>query len=83
LDESFTPSKGESWKFPIKENEDATIRLINKAGLTVFTTDINGGYPSEWNGSGNSGAELETGYYLFIIDYKNGEQIKGHVTILR
>jgi hypothetical protein len=83
IDDAFAPSMGEKWSFPIKENADARITIINKAGLTVYTTTINGGYPNEWDGRDTNGNELNAGNYYFIINFTNNELLKGHISIVK
>ncbi|MDB5272544.1 MAG: hypothetical protein JWO58_911 [Chitinophagaceae bacterium] len=83
IDEAFTPSHGERWKFPVKENTDATLTIFNKSGGTVYSAHISGGYPSEWNGTSNSGVELESGNYYFVIQYSPQDVVKGHISIVR
>ncbi|HXA01739.1 MAG TPA: gliding motility-associated C-terminal domain-containing protein [Cytophagaceae bacterium] len=83
IDEAFVPSQGEHWKFPVKDNANADITIINKVGSIVFTTTISNGYPNEWDGRSNTGAELETGNYYFVIKYAANEIVKGHISIVR
>jgi hypothetical protein len=83
IDEAFVPSQGEHWKFPIKDNADADITIVSKAGSIVYTATISSGYPNEWDGRSNTGVELETGNYYFVIKYAANEIVKGHVSIVR
>ncbi len=83
IDDAFTPSMGETWSFPIKNNSDATISIINKAGLNVYSSAINGGYPSEWNGRDLNGNELNAGSYYFVVNFVNNDLLKGHISILK
>jgi hypothetical protein len=83
IDDVFAPSMGEKWNLPIKENTNASITIINKAGLTVYSATINGGYPNEWDGRDTNGNELNTGNYYFIINFANNELLKGHISIVK
>jgi len=83
IDESFSPAYGNAWNFPLKNNTDGTITILNKAGSMVYQTRISGGYPNTWDGRDNEGRELESGNYIFIINFVNNESVKGHVTIVR
>ncbi len=83
IDEAFTPSNGERWKFPIPEHADATITIINKVGSTVYLQNITGGYPSDWDGTGTNGTELDLGNYYFMITFKNNTITKGHISIIK
>jgi gliding motility-associated-like protein len=83
IDDVFTPSNGDTWSFPIQTNTTATISILNKSGLTVYSANINGGYPNQWDGRDMDGNELNTGNYYFIINFANGELLKGHVSIIR
>jgi hypothetical protein len=83
IDEAFTPAYGEHWKFPLGNETEASITIINKVGRTVYSTSISGGYPSDWDGRGNDGAELDLGNYYFILTFKNNTVTKGNVSIIK
>ncbi len=83
LDEAFNPNRGEKWNFPLKGNSDASITIQNKAGMVVYSANVTNGYPSDWDGRDNRGAELETGNYFFIVNFNNNEFVKGHISIFR
>jgi hypothetical protein len=83
IDEAFAPAHGERWKFPIKANKEATVTIFNKAGIQVYTTAVSGGYPEEWDGRNNSGVELESGNYYFVIQYNPRDVVKGHISIVK
>jgi hypothetical protein len=83
IDEAFVPSQGETWKFPIKENANAEITIVSKAGTVVYSASIMNGHPAEWDGRSNAGVELETGNYYFVIKYSAIDLVKGHISIVR
>ncbi|MDF2454400.1 MAG: hypothetical protein K0R51_393 [Cytophagaceae bacterium] len=83
IDEAFAPAHGERWKFPLKPSADANITIYNKAGVTVYTTPISGGYPEEWDGKTNAGVELESGNYYFAIQYSARDVVRGHISIVK
>jgi|GEM_PF-5022424 len=83
IDEAFTPSNGERWKFPIPDHADGTITIINKAGTTVYSQNIVGGYPSDWDGRGNNGTALDLGNYYFMVTFKDNTINKGHISIVQ
>ncbi|MDB5256357.1 MAG: hypothetical protein JWM14_1052 [Chitinophagaceae bacterium] len=83
IDEAFAPHHGERWKFPVKANKEATISIFNKTGIPVYTTTVSGGYPEEWDGRNNSGVELESGNYYFVIQYTPRDIVKGHISIVK
>lgn len=83
IDDSFNPSTGNKWSYPNIDNQDATVTIVNKVGLTVFTHNISNGYPSDWDGRDNHGNELDAGNYFFIISFTNNKIVKGHVTIVK
>ena len=83
IDEAFAPSHGEHWKFPLKAHADATLTIFNKSGVTVYTANISGGSPDEWDGKTNAGVELEFGNYYFVIQYSAREVVKGHISIIK
>ncbi len=83
IDDAFAPAYGERWKFPVKANKEATISIFNKAGTPVYITTLSGGYPEEWDGRNNSGVELESGNYYFVIQYSSHEILKGYISIVK
>ena len=83
IDEAFTPSHGEHWKFPLNDRTDASITIINKVGTTVYSAQISGSYPSEWDGRGNNGTELDLGNYYFILTFKDQKVVKGNISIIK
>lgn len=83
IDEAFAPTHGERWKFPVKANADATLTIFNKSGATIYSTNISGGHPNEWDGRSNAGVELESGNYYFVIQYSARDVVKGHISIVK
>jgi hypothetical protein len=79
---AFTPEL-EKWKIPVQQKKYGTIKIFNKSGILVHQSEVS--YESEnyWEGISLSGQALETGYYTYIIDYTDGEQESGSVSIVR
>ncbi|PSG90560.1 fibronectin type III domain-containing protein [Aurantibacter aestuarii] len=58
-----------------------SIEIFNRNGTKVYVK--NDGYSNEWRGQSNSGDELPTGTYYYIIRYQNGKQKASWVYINR
>lgn len=58
-----------------------SIEIFNRNGTKVYVK--NDGYTNEWRGQSNSGDELPTGTYYYIIRYQNGKQKASWVYINR
>jgi len=81
----FTPNGdgfNDAWEIPeMSQYADANIRIYNRAKrlMVEFT-----GAQMPWDGRNRDGNLLESGYYLYQIELKNGgDVVSGYVTILR
>jgi hypothetical protein len=78
---SFSPTKGEVWKFPIDNTTNGKIEIYNRNGGLVYESEIVNGEPDQWNGT-SDGDPLPMGSYIFIL--RNGKATSsGTVTIFR
>ncbi|MBX9853700.1 MAG: gliding motility-associated C-terminal domain-containing protein [Cytophagaceae bacterium] len=82
IDDAFMPAQGETWKFPA-DSDNAEISIFNKTGKEVYHVKMNRRYPESWDGKDNSGADLEAGVYYFNIKHDNGQNVQGHISIIR
>ncbi len=82
---TYSPLHDPVWTIPYDGAKKArNIRILNKGGREVFRSEVTGdGNPSDWNGESNMGLPIETGYYLFYIEYTDGSVDKGTISILR
>jgi hypothetical protein len=79
-DYSFNPSLGESWEIPSYKNS-GTLILYDEGGIVYFTEEIGAGAKQQWSGQSKNG-DIKTGYFLFVINYKDGTSKHGSVTIV-
>ena len=77
---AIVPSKGESWVPLVKDNEDVNLKIFDKSGRAILNKDIYQGF--EWEGKSQNGSILPMGSYLYILSFKNGDLLTGHITIL-
>lgn len=81
---TYSPMHDAAWTIPYDANKTAkNIKILNKVGLDIFRSEVISGNPSEWNGESNTGMLIETGYYLYFIEYTDGTLDKGAISILR
>jgi hypothetical protein len=74
----FNPGRGEEWQGPVVDASRLTI--MDKSGKVVYTKQMDNGEQCTWNGYNQSGTLLH-GYFVFIIEQKNGKVIKGSITV--
>ena len=77
---AIVPSKGESWVPLLRDNEDVNLKIFDKSGRAIFNKNIYQGF--EWEGKSQNGSILPMGSYLYVLSFKNGELLTGHITIL-
>ncbi len=77
---AIVPSKGESWVPLVKDNEDVNLKIFDKSGRAILNKDIYQGF--EWEGKSQNGSILPMGSYLYVLSFKNGDLLTGHITIL-
>lgn len=80
---SFNPSAGELWKFPGGNDANANLKVLNKNGIEIYNTKIINGSPSAWDGTTASGNEAESGSYIYVLEFSNGEMVQGMLSIIR
>ena len=87
---AITPNgdgKNDFFKIPIIEQQpdafpNSELTIFNRWGDIIFQTAP---YNNDWNGQNNTGTSIPQGtyYYVLRLDTREGEIIKGDVTILR
>ncbi len=77
----FSPAKGQSWKIPMHNHKEASITIFNKEGNEIFTSSLEQGKNTRWNGLSNDGTKQKAGKYAYLLDFGNGKIEHGHVTI--
>ncbi len=78
-DLEFSPSHGEELQMPVYE-KSGNLSIFDKTGKLYYQQSIPAGEKFMWNGLSNSG-ELIAGYYVFVIQYEDGSDEKGSITI--
>jgi len=81
---TFTPngdSINDFWAINhLSDYANATVKIYDRNGMIVYESK---GYPTPWNGTRNGG-NLPVGAYYYIIDLKDGSQLRsGEVTLIR
>jgi len=78
---TFSASKGQSWKIPVKNHPQATITIFNKQGDEVYSAELQKDKNTQWKGISNDGTKQKAGKYAYLLDFGNGDIEHGHVTI--
>jgi hypothetical protein len=79
INDHFNPTYGEVWNIPIA-NKSGKLTIYSKAGFPVYQLNLKNNTPATWDGK-NTYDQLEAGYFIFVIEYEDGEVLKGSVTI--
>jgi len=77
----FNPFTGEKWEIPTSKLK-GTLIIKDNAGNSYFTTEIYAEAQEYWTGQSQSG-EMKPGYYLYIIQYSDGNTVQGSVTVVQ
>lgn len=75
----FNPYRGEELEMPTYE-KSGNLTIFDKAGNLYYQERIPANETIIWNGHSISG-ELNAGYYIFIIQYEDGNIQEGSITI--
>lgn len=78
---AFSPSLGQVWEFPMEENANCKLTILNKSGQIVHEATIQNGYPNSWNGTSSRGLSITMGSYIYLFEYQNGQVERGYVTV--
>ena len=78
----FAPDEGETWEIP-NQGQKGRLKIFNQQRQLVYEQVIEFSGKYSWDGRSNSGYILSMGLYQFILDFENGEQVLGNVTIIR
>ncbi|MBO9702832.1 MAG: hypothetical protein J7604_21645 [Sporocytophaga sp.] len=79
LDYDFNPGRGEEWLGPIA-TQASKLTIIDKTGNQVYSKQMTNGEQCTWSGYSESG-KLESGYFIYIIENRDGKVIKGSITV--
>lgn len=79
---SFSPAQGETWTFSGNDRNSYYLSIYNQAGQLIFKSSLlSGAY--EWSGINNAGSTVETGFYVYVVEYTNGKKENGQITVIR
>ena len=70
--------KNDSWDLSNLKVQKA--QIFNRYGVEVYSKS---NYVNEWNGTTNSGQELPTATYYYLITFESGKQKTGWVYLQR
>lgn len=79
---SISISYDEKWIFDEDDGEKYFISIYNEAGKLIYKSSYMTGH-FEWPGANYPSAELQTGVFIYIIDYANGNKETGQITIIQ
>lgn len=78
---TFNPFMDELLSLPIQE-QYGTLSIYERSGGLYFTKAFEPDETIQWNGYSGNG-ELNAGYFIFVLTLKDGQLIKGGITIVR
>src|SRR5690606_19613483 len=73
---------GESW-IVSEWNLNYTLKIYNKSGREILKKSSKEMPYYEWQGDYNYGNILDSGLYIYIIEYTNGQIDNGQISIVR
>lgn len=79
LDYDFNPGRGEEWIGPVVM-QASKLTIIDKTGSQIYSKQMTNGEQCTWSGYSESG-NLELGYFIYIIENRDGNVIKGSITV--
>ncbi|MBO9703595.1 MAG: SprB repeat-containing protein [Sporocytophaga sp.] len=79
INDYFNPSFGEVWNIPVTDKA-GKLTIYTKSGIPIYQMDLKRNTATTWNGI-DKYERLEAGYFIFVIEYEDGEVLKGSVTI--
>ncbi|WP_028981103.1 hypothetical protein [Sporocytophaga myxococcoides] len=79
INDYFNPSFGEVWNIPVTDKA-GKLTIYTKSGTPIYQMDLKRNTVATWNGI-DKYERLEAGYFIFVIEYEDGEVLKGSVTI--
>lgn len=79
---SIAPNYGEVWEYHGNEGDSYYLSILNQAGQLVYKSALLTGNTT-WAGTFTSGAPVEAGLYIYIVEYTNGKKENGQITIVR
>lgn len=79
---SFSPAQGETWAFSGNDRNSYYLSIYNQAGQMIFKSSLLSGI-YEWSGISNAGSMVETGFYVYVVEYTNGKKENGQITVIR
>lgn len=79
INDYFNPSFGEVWNIPVTDKA-GKLTIYTKSGTPIYQMDLKRNTAATWNGI-DKYERLEAGYFIFVIEFEDGEVLKGSVTI--
>jgi len=79
LDYDFNPGRGEEWHGPMV-TQASKLSIIDKTGNQIYSRQMTDGEQCTWSGYSETG-KLELGYFIYIIENRDGNVIKGSITV--
>jgi hypothetical protein len=78
---TFNPFMEELLTLPTHE-QYGTLSIYERSGNLYFSKETEPSETIQWNGYSKNG-ELNAGYFIFVLSLKDGQTIKGGITIVR
>lgn len=83
LNFSFNPHMGESWNYNPGVNSNYSVKITSKNGDVVWKNNLSEDNQINWDGNNSNGGIVESGIYIYEINFLNGVNQHGTITILK
>jgi hypothetical protein len=79
---SISPDHGDKWEYQGNEGNSYYLCIFNQSGQQVFRSSLLNGH-TEWAGTDNSGNRVNTGLFIYIVEYTDGKKESGQITVIQ
>lgn len=73
---------GEVWQIPAT-SQDYLLTIFDRSGRVVYKRKSGDIFQSQWMGMDMNGSYLESGLYIYVIEYNDGKKQNGQLSIVK
>jgi len=79
--QSINLDLGEQFTFPAISESEAHVSIYNRGGLLVYKTKLVQDQTEVWSGTDSNGTVVQSGLYIYIIEYISGSKSTGEIVV--